>query len=127
MVRKIIHHSIIALAIAPSIWLVYFVSTYLVTELGCARGWIDHEIGPLNVLELSLWTIAAIGVALIAYAAWQSWRGLQIAHGTGGEFEPHVQERRRFIAKSGFFLAALSLLGALWGVMTILLFDTCGT
>lgn len=125
MPRLVPHNNIIALAVAPSVWLVYFVLTYLFTEIGCARGWSNARIAGLDALQFLLWSIAAIGAGFISYATRQAYRNLQAAKDPETTREPEVRERRSFLAKAGFFLCGISLLGTLWGAITILVFDTC--
>lgn len=125
MRRLMPHNNIIALAVAPSVWLAYFVLTYLVTELGCARGWSDARIAGLDALKFLLWSIAIIGAGLISYAAWQAYRNLQAAQDPQTTKEEDTRERRAFLAKAGFFLCGISLLGTLWGAMNIVVFDVC--
>lgn len=125
--RFVPHNNVVALAVAPSVWLAYFVATFMVTEIGCTRAWMDVSIAGLNLLDVLLWSIAAIGLVLISYASWQSWRNLRAAQDPDADHEPEVRDRREFIARSGFFLCGISLLGTLWGALTILVFDTCGT
>lgn len=125
MPRLVPHNSIIALAVAPSVWLVYFVLTYLLTEIGCARGWSDARILGVNALQFLLWSIAAIGAGFITYAASQAYRNLQAAKDPERTGEEEVRERRSFIAKAGFFLCGISLLGTLWGAINIIVFNEC--
>lgn len=125
MPRIVPHNSIIALAVAPSVWLGYFVLTYLVTEIGCSRGWSQSQIVGLDLLRTLLWSIALIGIGFIVYASRQAYRNLQAARDPDATHDPETRERRSFIAKAGFFLCGISLLGTLWGVFNIVIFSSC--
>jgi heme/copper-type cytochrome/quinol oxidase subunit 2 len=125
MPRVVPHNNIIALAVAPSVWLIYFALTYLVTEIGCARGWSDSSYFGLDVLQTLLWAIAVIGACFLAYATREAWKNLQAAKDPEATPDAEVRERRTFLAKAGFFLCGISLLGTSWGVFNNVIFSSC--
>lgn len=125
MPRLMPHNNIVALAVAPSVWLIYFVLTYFVTEVGCARGWSEARFVGVDVLQLLLWSIAVLGAVLISYAAWQAYRNLKAARDPETTQDEETRERRSFLAKAGFFLCGISLLGTLWGAINIVVFEVC--
>lgn len=124
MKKFVPRHSAAGLIVAPTIWLFYFVASFLVVGLGCGYGW-QQTLGPFSAQRLAMWTIALLSLALLAYATYESWRNLQAAAQARGEMEEDARERQRFLAHAGLFLCGISLLGVLWGSVNLFAFDSC--
>ncbi len=124
MSRLIPRNSATGLIVAPTIWLVYFVASFLVVGLGCEYGW-QQTAGPFRAQRLTVWIIALASVALLAYATLQSWQNLRAARRNHGDVDEDVRERQRFLAHAGLFLCGISLLGVIWGSFNLFAFDSC--
>lgn len=125
MTRLVPVNNVVALTIAPSVWLGYFVVTFLISALGCERGWHDVQWAGVNVLLAAQWLVALIALALIALATWESWQHGKIAQDPRENIEAEERERRTFLSKAGLFLCGISLLGTLWGALNMLYLAGC--
>jgi len=124
MTRLVPHNSAAGLIVAPSIWLGYFIASFLVVGLGCEYEW-QQTVGPFRAQRLTIWVIALVSLALLAYATWQSWQNLKAARQARGQMQEEVRERQRFLAHAGLFLCGISLLGVVWGSFNLIAFDSC--
>lgn len=123
--RLVPHNNVVALAIAPSVWLGYFVITFFISALGCERGWYDVRIAGIGSLQLALWVTAAVGAVLILFASWESWLHWRAAQDPREDMEPEERDRLSFLSKAGLFLCGISLLGIVWGTFNMLIFKSC--
>src|SRR5690606_4534085 len=126
MNKLVPRHSAAGLIVAPTIWLFYFVASFLVVGLGCENGW-QQTVGPFRAQRLTVWMIALLSLALLAYATYESWHNLRAAAQAREEMEEDARERQRFLAHAGLFLCGISLLGVLWGSVNLFAFDSCAS
>lgn len=125
--RKLVpRNSAAGLIVAPTIWLFYFVASFLVVGLGCEYGW-QKTLGPFSAQRVTVWAVAVFSLALLAFATFESWRNLRAASQARDEMEEDARERQRFLAHAGLFLCGISLLGVLWGSLNLFAFDSCAS
>jgi hypothetical protein len=116
-------HSLWLLTIAPTIWAVHLLLSYITAAIWCAK--FIPAGGPLGGVQTAIrWysAVALIGIAVMA------WEGLR-RHRHGTETTTHDldtrDDRHRFLGFATLLLSGLSALGVVYAALAAQYFDTC--
>jgi hypothetical protein len=121
--------SLFSLIAGPLVWGAHFLTVYVFTALACARGFFDHQVIGIGIVQLVLAAVSLAAVLLIAdalYLSWYRWRGDEpagqppIAHDRAD-----VASRREFMAYAGLLLSAIALIATVWQTLPIFFFASC--
>lgn len=111
------------LTIAPSVWAIHFLTTYLTSAIHCAK-FADTE-GDARVVR---WLVAAftlVAIGLIAWVGTISYR----RHRMGDSTAPHdfasQADQQRFLGFAALLLSLLSGVATLFTAMVFIFLGTC--
>ena len=123
--------SLFTLIAGPLVWVVHFLSLYVLTAIACAQGFFHEEILAVRVVPLVGGAVTLVAVALILDAAllsYRRWRGMPW-DGAPAPMPPHdrndVASRRRFMAYAGLLLSGLALIATIWEALPLVFFASC--
>lgn len=111
------------LGLPPVIWLVYFVVTYTVAAIYCAKaGGDDASLTPIR------WFMGALGLVAFSGVAAVGIRGYR-RHSYGQATAPHdfdtPEDRHRFLGFATLLLSGLSALGVIYVALPAIFVQTC--
>ncbi len=111
------------LTIAPAIWAVHLLLSYITAAVWCAKA--AAPGGPLGgVRQAIAWytAVALIGIVVVG------WEGLR-RHRHGVEATTHdmdtADDRHRFLGFATLLLSGLSAVAVIYAAMAAMFFDTC--
>jgi hypothetical protein len=117
------HYSLWLLTIAPTIWAVHLLLSYITAAIWCAK--LVPQGGALGGIRSAIgWytAVALLGIALMG------WEGLR-RHRHGTETTTHdldsAQDRHRFLGFATLLLSGLSAVGVLYAALAATYFETC--
>ncbi len=111
------------LTIAPTIWALHFLLTYVTAAVWCAK-YTDEggSLGPVRTVIVLYTMVALIGIIITG------WWGFK-RHNTGSADLPHdddtPQDRQRFMGFATSLLASLSAVATLFVALAAFFFETC--
>ncbi|HVS62621.1 MAG TPA: hypothetical protein VMT85_03845 [Thermoanaerobaculia bacterium] len=111
------------ITMAPLLWAVHFLASYLTAAIWCARSWTPGEgLGPVRIAILIYTVIALGGIVAVAVI------GLR-RHQLGTATVPHdfdtPEDRHRFLGFATLLLAGLSGVATLFVGATAAFFESC--
>lgn len=111
------------ITMAPLLWALHFLASYLTAAIWCARSWTPGEgLGPVRIAILVYTVIALGGIVAVAVI------GLR-RHQLGTATVPHdfdtPQDRHRFLGFATLLLAGLSGVATLFVGSTAAFFESC--
>jgi hypothetical protein len=111
------------LTVAPAIWGLHFLLSYLTAAIWCAK--VAGPGGPLGGVRVAVMAYTAI--ALVAIAA-VGWLGFQ-RHSYGASLAPHdddtPEDRHRFLGLATVLLAGLSAVATTYTAIASFFFESC--
>jgi hypothetical protein len=117
------HETLWLLTIAPGIWAVHLLSSYITAAVWCARYSVPG--GSLDTVRAAIAAYTAVALAGIAIVGWQAYR----RHSFGAETVPHDfdsrADRHRFIGFATLLLAGLSAVATAYSAIAVSFFRTC--
>ena len=117
------HYSLWLLTIAPSIWAVHLLLSYVTAAVWCSKA--VGFGGPLGSVRGAIVWYTAIALAGIAVVGWEGFR----RHSYGTEATTHDldsrEDRHRFVGFATLLLSGLSALGVLYAALAAQYFETC--
>jgi hypothetical protein len=117
------HYTLWLLTIAPTIWAVHLLLSYITAAVWCAK--FVGTGGPLGGIRSAVMWYTAIALAGIALTGWEGFR----RHRHGTEATTHdldtPDDRHRFLGFATLLLSGLSGLGVLYAALAATYFETC--
>jgi hypothetical protein len=117
------HYSLWWLTIAPTIWAVHLLLSYITAAVWCAKGAVPG--GPLGVVRTAVAVYSVVALAGIVLVGWEGFR----RHRHGTEATTHdldsIEDRYRFLGFATLLLAGLSGVGVLYAVLAAAFVETC--
>jgi len=117
------HYSLWLLTIAPSIWAVHLLLSYITAAVWCSKA-----VGPggsLGSVRSAIVWYTTIALAGIAIVGWEGFR----RHSYGTEATTHDldsrEDRHRFVGFATLLLSGLSAVGVLYAALAAQYFETC--
>lgn len=119
------------LIIAPAIWAVHLLLSYVTAAVWCAK--VAAPGGPLGGVRQAIgWytAVALVGIAVIGWEGLRRHRHPSTALGTGGvEATTHdmdtADDRHRFLGFATLLLSGLSAVAVIYAAVAATFFDTC--
>lgn len=105
------------------VWVLWFVSVYALTGVGCRAGWQRQTLPTGNLLSLVLMLCTLLALVLIAAAGFGGYRAWRAAQGDVRGQE--AAQRQRFMGMAMLVLAVISAIGTLLGMVPVLMLDPC--
>jgi hypothetical protein len=117
------HYSLWLLTIAPTIWAVHLLLSYITAAVWCAKfAAADGALGGVRSAVAWYTVLALVGIAFVALEGYRRHR-----HGT--EATTHdldsAEDRHRFVGFATLLLAGLSAVGVLYAALAAAYFETC--
>jgi hypothetical protein len=117
------HYSLWLLTIAPTIWAVHLLLSYITAAVWCAKfAAPDGALGGVRSAVAWYTVLALVGIAVVALEGYRRHR-----HGT--EATTHdldsAEDRHRFLGFATLLLAGLSAVGVLYAALAAAYFETC--
>ena len=125
------HYSLWLLTIAPAIWAVHLLLSYITAAIWCAK--FAAPGGALGGIQTAITWYTGLALAGIAAIAWEGYRrhrypATSLAT-TATEATTHdldsAEDRHRFVGFATLLLAGLSAVGVLYAAIAAASFDTC--
>ena len=116
------------LTIAPTIWAVHFLLTYITAAIWCAK--VVPPRGSLGGARLAIAAYTLVALLGIGVMGWLGYRRQTLGRQLGlGEDTPHdtdtIADRHRFLGFATLLLAALSAVATVFVAMVALFVETC--
>jgi hypothetical protein len=119
------HYSLWLLTIAPAIWAVHLLASYITAAIWCAK-FVGPD-GSLGGVRSAIAWYTAAALAGIALMGWEGYR--RHRHPGGTEATTHdldsMEDRHRFLGFAALLLAGLSAVGVLYAALAAAYFETC--
>lgn len=117
------HYSLWWLTIAPAIWAVHLLLSYITAAIWCAKVALPGgALGPVRTIVAVYAVLALAGIALVG------WEGFR-RHRHGTEATTHdldsIEDRYRFLGFATLLLAGLSGVGVVYAVLAAAYIETC--
>jgi hypothetical protein len=117
------HYSLWLLTIAPTIWAVHLLLSYITAAVSCAKFTAPGgALGGVRTAVAWYTVLALVGIAVVALEGYRRHR-----HGT--EATTHdldsAEDRHRFVGFATLLLAGLSAVGVLYAALAAAYFETC--
>lgn len=116
---------IVGLMIGPTIWLTYFVLSYLISGIGCRLGYQHYDLVGTNPIHFLVLVAGVVAAALIAIAGMHAYRGRSRALSSTNASDRKTTARNAFLYGVALVLSTLSLVGVLWLAMNAMLTPVC--
>jgi hypothetical protein len=117
------NQSLWLLTVAPSIWAVHFLASYLTAAIWCAK--VVERDGSLNPVRVAIAIYTVLALAGIGLTAWEGYR--RQSH--GDESTPHhadtPDDRHRFLGFATWLLAGLSAVATIYVALAAVFLETC--
>jgi hypothetical protein len=111
------------LTIAPSLWAVHFLLSYVTASIWCGK--VVGPEGPLGGARAAIVAYTAVALIGIARTGWIGFR----RHGYGAETVPHdfdaPEGRHRFLGFATLLLSGLSAVATMYVALAVLFIKTC--
>ena len=116
-------HSLWLLTIAPTIWAVHLLVSYITAAVWCAK--FVPAGGPLDGVRTAVLWYTAVALIGIGLTGWEGFR----RHRHGSEASTHDldtrEDRHRFLGFATLLLSGLSAVGVVYAAVAAQYFDTC--
>ena len=111
------------LTLAPGIWAMHFVLSYIVAAVWCGK--IVDRAGDFNPVRFGIIAVAALALVAIAATGWIGWS----KHSHGNEDPPHdrdtPEDRHRFLGLATLLLSGLSAIATIYTAIAALSIGNC--
>jgi hypothetical protein len=118
--------SLWALILAPAIWVLYFVATYVAAAVWCGEA---SRNGTLGFMGLGIAAATVVTLVAIAMAGWRGWSRLRALNADNYTAPTHdkdsPEDRGRFLAFATLLLAGLSAMATVYVAVSVVLVRTC--
>lgn len=117
------HYTLWLLTIAPTIWAIHLLLSYITAAVWCAK-FVDAG-GPLGGIRTAVVWYTAVALVGIVLTGWEGLR----RHRHGTEATTHdldsPEDRHRFLGFATLLLSGLSGVGVLYAALAATYFETC--
>lgn len=121
------HYSLWWLTIAPAIWSVHLLLSYITTAIWCAK--VAQPGGALGPVKNAITVYTVVALAGIALVGWEGFRRHRTLGASPTEATTHdldsIEDRYRFLGFATLLLAGLSGVGVLYAVLAAAYIETC--
>ena len=111
------------LALAPLIWAMHFMFTYITAAIWCAK--VAGRDGPLGGARVAFAVYTVVALAGIAIVGWRGW----VRHAFDGSETNHdfdtPADRHRFLGFATALLAGLSAVATIFTALAAFFFSDC--
>ena len=114
------HRSLWYMILAPTVWAAHFTVTYSMTAIWC------EKIPATDGLRLAILVLTLVALGLIGFLglrAWRQWDYLDDSDYVHGG--PTDEDRREFLGHTGFLLAVISFIAAIYVALPAFWIETC--
>jgi hypothetical protein len=117
------HYSLWLLTIAPSIWAVHLLLSYITAAVWCAK-FIPSggALGGVRIAVVWYTGVALLGISVVGGEGFRR-------HNSGTEATTHdldsAEDRHRFVGFATLLLAGLSAVGVIYAALAAAYFETC--
>lgn len=113
------------LALAPAIWLLHFVATYITVAVWCARAASrDDALGPARIAGFGFTLAAFVALGALSAVAWRR-RAVKKEPPQVAPGDDSSRARHGFLGHAVFLLSALSALGVAYVGSALVVFGSC--
>jgi hypothetical protein len=125
------HYTLWLLTIAPAIWAVHLLLSYITAAVWCAR--FAGPDGPLGGIRTAVMWYTAVALAGITFTGWEGFRrhrhpsirlGAAATEATTHDLDT-ADDRHRFLGFATLLLSGLSALGVIYAALAATYFETC--
>lgn len=117
------NQSLWLLTVAPTIWAVHFLASYITAAVWCAK--VVGRDGSLQTVRLTIAGYTLLALIGIGIVGWIGYR----RHGLEGSFTPHhgdaPEDRHRFLGRATLLLAGLSFVATIYVALAAVFMETC--
>lgn len=110
------------IAIAPSLWAMHFLACYLTAAIWCEKVSAPRDQFWLNALVTCYSVVAMVGIAVVGWLSYQSFRRGDPPLSYGFDDPAH---RTHFLGFTAFLLSLLSGVATAFTILVFLLVGTC--
>lgn len=111
------------LTLAPTIWAVHFMASYLTAAIWCAK--YSGEDRSIDGVPWAIAVYTAVALAGIAVSGWHGYRRHRYRGGDTPHDSDTPEDRHRFLGFAALLLAALSGVATVWVGAVGMLFRSC--
>lgn len=121
------HESVWWLTLAPSIWAVHFLASYLTAAIYCEKTVASAEVNSIDAgpVQWAILIYTLLALPLISAVAWQGYH----RHTFGDAQLPHdfdsSDDRHRFLGFATFLLAILSAVATVFTALVVVFIGSC--
>lgn len=111
------------LTLAPTIWALHFLASYLTAAIWCAK--YSGEDRSIGGVPWAIGIYTAVALAGIAVSGWHGYRRYRYRGGGTPHDADTPEDRHRFLGFAALLLAALSGVATVWVGAVGMLFRSC--
>ncbi|MCS7469285.1 transmembrane prediction [Stieleria sp. ICT_E10.1] len=111
------------IVVAPTVWAVHFLASYLTAAIFCAK--VADSDRSAGEVQLAVMAYTVVAIVIIAGVGWAGHRRQRDGHGRSPHDEATAADLRRLIGLSTFLLSLLSAVATIFTALVFYFVGTC--
>lgn len=117
------NQSLWLLTIAPSIWAVHFLASYLTAAIWCAK--VVDRSGSLETVRILIGVYTLVALSGIGWIGWHAYQRHSHGEGETPHHDDTPEDRHRFLGFATLLLSGLSFVATIYVAMAAIFMETC--